>query len=65
MLSDLIKQHLTPETTQLFDNMLSADQANQERTYLLTQLKRAHELMKTTAIKAIINDQKYLKTIYT
>jgi hypothetical protein len=63
-LTALIKQHSTPEIIEIFDKMLAPDEATQERTYLLTQLKKGQELMKPAAIKSNINDQKYLKIIY-
>lgn len=64
LLTELIKQHLTKETTEIFDHMLALDEDTQDRTYLLTQLKRGQELMQSAAIKSNINDQKYLKIIY-
>lgn len=64
LLISLIEKNLGEDTQKMFDKMLSIDEDSNEKTYLLTQLKKSQELMKPTAIRANISDYKYLKAIY-
>jgi TnpA family transposase len=64
ILADIIESQLKSDTKELFDKMLSVDEDSNEKKYFLTQLKKAKEVMKPSAIRANIVDYKALKDHY-
>lgn len=64
ILADIIESQLKSDTKDLFDKMLSVDEDSNEKKYFLTQLKKAKEVMKPSAIRANIVDYKALKDHY-